>query len=369
MRIGVPREIKNQEARVSLTPAGAYELVQAGHEVVIETNAGARTGYDDAQYAATGCHIVETAQDVFSHAEMVVKVKEPQPEEIQKLRPEHCLFTYLHLAPDLEQARGLMASGATCIAYETVTDRSGDLPLLTPMSEVAGRLSVQAGIQFLQSTHGGCGVLLGGVSGVAPAKVLVLGGGVAGLNAAQMAMGLGADVTVLERSSDRIRQLNSLLGGRARIVYSTHAELDNRLGQTDLLIGAVLLAGATAPKLVTARQIASMPNGAVAVDIAIDQGGCLETSRPTTHDSPVFIQYGVTHYCVTNMPASVARTATQALTNVTLPFLLDIANKGLKGAMAADPGLLAGLNVQDGQIVHPVVAASLKRLERGVDPK
>ena len=362
MRIGTPVEVKNREYRVGLTPAGARELVRAGHEVFIETGAGAAIGYGDAAYLAAGCRIAPDADALFASAELIVKVKEPQPAEIRRLTPSHTLFTYLHLAPDPDQARALMRSGATCIAYETVTDGAGRLPLLTPMSEVAGRLSVQAGIRYLEIGGGGAGILIGGVTGVAPARVVVIGGGVAGENAARMAVGLGADVTVFERSADRLRALGDVFAGRARCLYSTSSAIEAEIRTADLVIGAVLLPGASAPKIVSRAAVAAMRAGSVIVDIAIDQGGCLETSRPTTHEDPVYIEEGVTHYCVTNMPAAVARTATQALTTATLPFVQALANKGIEAALSADRHLANGLNVRAGALTHPDVIASLGHL-------
>ncbi|MEO1489124.1 MAG: alanine dehydrogenase [Pseudomonadota bacterium] len=361
MRIGTPKEIKNREARIGLTPSGACELVQAGHQVTIESDAGAAIGFSDQDYRMVGCAIAKDAEEVFDAADLIIKVKEPQPVEIARLKPRHTLFTYLHLAPDPDQARGLAASGATCIAYETVTDRLGRLPLLTPMSEVAGRLSIQAGAQHLEIANGGSGVLLGGVTGVAPANVVVIGGGVAGFNAAQMAIGLGANVTVLDRSIDRLRELNGLFDGRATCLFSTATAVEHAVRSADLVVGAVLLPGAAAPKIVTRKHIASMRAGSVVVDIAIDQGGCFETSAPTSHDEPTFVIDGVVHYCVTNMPAAVARTSTEALANATLPFALQLANKGIDAALEANPHLAAGLNVRGGKIVHPEVIASLEQ--------
>jgi alanine dehydrogenase len=359
MRIGTPVEVKNREFRVGLTPDGARELVHAGHEVIVETEAGAAIGYDDSAYIAAGCSIARNAADLFDASDLIVKVKEPQPAEIGRLRSDQTLFTYLHLAPDPVQAKALMKSGATCIAYETVTDKLGRLPLLTPMSEVAGRLSVQAGIRFLEISGGGSGILLGGVTGVAPAKVVVIGGGVAGQNAAQMALGLGADVTILDRSVDRLRELGDIYGGRVRALYSTDTAIRDAVREADLVIGAVLLPGSSAPKVVTFEHISAMKSGSVVVDIAIDQGGCFETSKPTTHDDPVYSVEGVTHYCVTNMPAAVPRTSTQALTTATLPFVLALANKGVDRAMAEDRHLAAGLNVKAGEIVHDEVKNAL----------
>lgn len=359
MKIGAPKEIKNREYRIGITPAGARELTSAGHTVLIESGGGAGIGFSDEVYRQSGCEIVPDAGTLFDRSDLIVKVKEPQPAEIARLRDHHTLFTYLHLAPDPQQAQLLMKSGATCIAYETVTDENERLPLLTPMSEVAGRLSVQAGIHYLEITEGGPGVLLGGVTGVAPASVIVIGGGVSGRNAAQMALGLGADVTILDRSIDRIRELGDIFGGRIRALYSTAQAIDEAVQTADLVIGAVLLPGAAAPKVVTAEQVKSMKAGSVIVDIAIDQGGCFETSRPTTHDEPVYQVGGVTHYCVTNMPAAVARTSTVALANATLPFIKALAGKGTETALADDPHLAAGLNVSGGKIIHPEVQAAL----------
>lgn len=359
MKIGSPKEIKNREARVGITPGGAAELIARGHQVFIESGAGAAVGFTDDLYAQHGCTIVPDAAVLFDLSEIIIKVKEPQPEEIARLTDKHPLFTYLHLAPDPEQARGLAASGATCVAYETVTDSKGRLPLLTPMSEVAGRLSVQAGAKYLEISNGGSGVLLGGVTGVLPGRVAVIGGGVAGLNAAQMAIGLGADVTVFERSIERIAELNALLDGRATVVFSSKSAIDDVLAEADLVVGAVLLPGAAAPKVVSREQVASIKAGSVIVDIAIDQGGCFETSRPTSHDDPVYTEYGVTHYCVTNMPACVARTSTVALSNATLPFAIQLADKGVASAISVNPHLAAGLNVHNGKVVHPDVLASL----------
>lgn len=355
MIIGIPKEIKNNEARVSLTPPAVHELVESGHSVVVQTNAAHVIGFDDKAYRAVGATIVPEAKAVFDQAEMIVKVKEPQAEEIARLRDDHTLFTYLHLAADRSQTEGLQASGATCIAYETVQCADGKLPLLTPMSEVAGRLSIQAAIQHLEIANGGSGVLLGGVSGVAPANVVVIGGGVAGLNAAQMALGLGANVTIFDRSIDRIRELNQILDGRVQVVFATPSEIARAAVAADLVIGAVLVTGAAAPKVLDRETVLSMKPGSVVVDIAIDQGGCFETSKPTTHEAPVYIVGGVTHYCVTNIPAAVARTSTQALTNATLPYVVKLANDGVDAAMRSDPELAAGLNVRNGEVTHPAV--------------
>ena len=359
MRIGVPREIKVHEYRVGLVPAGVRELVSAGHEVVVETAAGNGIGVDDAQFRAAGASIVPRAADVFARADMVVKVKEPQPVECEMLRKDQVLFTYLHLAADPQQAQGLMKSGATAIAYETVTARDGSLPLLTPMSEVAGRMSIQVGAASLQKANGGFGVLLGGVPGVPPAKVIILGGGVSGTHAAEMAVGLRADVTVVDRSVERLRELSSIFGSTIRTAYSTSETIERLVKDADLVIGAVLVAGAAAPKLLSRATVATMKPGAVLVDISIDQGGCFETSRPTTHAEPTFVVDGVIHYCVANMPGAVPRTSTFALTNATLPYVRALADLGWQAAFKRDPGLAAGLNVHAGEITHEVVAKAL----------
>ena len=359
MRVGVPKEIKNNEFRVGLTPASVTELVAAGHEVFVETNAGAGIDFLDADYIAAGAQILPDAPQVFAAAEMIVKVKEPQASEIALLRPHHLLFTYLHLAADRAQTEGLMASGATCIAYETVTSPRGGLPLLKPMSEVAGRMSVQVGAHCLEKAQGGRGVLLGGVPGVAPAKVAILGGGIAGFNAAQMAVGLHADVTIFDISTDRLAELDALFAGKVRTAHASRAAIAAAVAESQLVIGAVLVAGAAAPKLVTRAMLGTMQRGAVLVDIAIDQGGCFETSHATTHENPTFEVDGVIHYCVANMPGAVARTSTLALNNATLPFALKLANLGAEAAMAADPHLAAGLNVSGGQIRYAAVAEAL----------
>ncbi len=359
MRISVPTEIKTREKRVSVTPDGARELVRDGHEVFVQSGAGTAVGFTDEMYQAAGCSLMATADETFDVGELIVKVKEPQPVEIAQLKSSQTLFTYLHLAPDPIQTRGLMGSGATCIAYETVTDRFGRLPLLTPMSEVAGRLSIQAGVRYLETLEGNTGLLLGGVTGVAPANVVVIGGGVSGRNAAQMAIGLGANVKVFDLSTDRLRELDIALGGRAECLFSTTSALDEALATADLVVGAVLVPGATAPKVVSAQQVSQMRPGAVMVDISIDQGGCFETSKTTTHDDPTYTVDGVIHYCVANMPALVARTATQALSNATLPFVRALAGFGPEAAMARDEHLAAGLNVKGGQICHPEVAQTL----------
>ena len=359
MKIGIPKEIKTLEFRVGMTPAGVHEVVSEGHDVIVETNAGAGIGVTDADYEAVGATVVATPEEVFSAADMIVKVKEPQPGECAMLRPEQVLFTYLHLAADAAQTKGLIKSGTTAIAYETVTSPDGSLPLLTPMSEVAGRLSIQAGAFALQKANGGCGKLLGGVPGVKPAKVLVIGGGVTGANAADMAVGMGAEVTILDRSIPRLRELDDIWGGRVHTVYSTKHAIDELAPQADLIIGAVLIAGAAAPKLVSAQNVKDMQPGSVMVDISIDQGGCFETSRPTTHAEPTYVVDDVVHYCVTNMPGAVPRTSTYALTNATLPFIKSLANLGWREALVRDPHLANGLNVHSGHVNHAAVARAL----------
>ena len=359
MKIGVPREIKTLEFRVGMTPAGVHELVADGHEVIVETKAGIGIGVTDAEFQAAGARIAATPEEIFAVTDMIVKVKEPQLRECAMLRPGQVLFTYLHLAADPAQAAALMKSGATAIAYETVTAADGSLPLLTPMSEVAGRLSIQAGAFALQKTNGGSGKLLGGVPGVQPAVVLVIGGGVSGANAADMAVGLGADVTIVDRSLPRLRELDHMWGGRVHTVYSTKHAIDELAPKADLIIGAVLIAGAAAPKLVSAQNVRDMQPGSVMVDISIDQGGCFETSRPTTHAEPTYVVDDVVHYCVTNMPGTVPRTSTYALTNATLPFVLSLANLGWKEALARDPHLANGLNVHAGNVNHEAVARDL----------
>jgi alanine dehydrogenase len=359
MRVGVPKEIKNHEYRVGLTPGAVREYAARGHEVLVETGAGAGIAADDAAYVAAGARIVPTAQEIFSQAQMIVKVKEPQPAEWVQLREDQILFTYLHLAPDPEQAKGLMASGVTAVAYETVTDRSGGLPLLAPMSEVAGRLSIEAAGTALKAYNGGRGVLLGGVPGVAPARIVVLGGGVVGTHAARMAVGLGAEVTIVDRSIPRLRQLDELFQGRVRTRVSTLESIEDEISAADAVIGAVLIPGASAPKLVTRAMLGHMKRRAVLVDVAIDQGGCFETSHATTHADPTYEVDGVIHYCVANMPGAVPLTSSHALNNATLPYGLALADKGV-AACHDDPGLLAGLNVQGGRIVNEAVAESLR---------
>ena len=359
MRIGVPWEIKNNEFRVGLTPASVREVAAHGHEVLVESGAGAGIGATDADYGAAGAKVVPNADEVFARAEMIVKVKEPQAQERRRLRAGQVLFTYLHLAPDPEQAKDLAASGAIAIAYETVTAPGGGLPLLAPMSEVAGRLAVQAGAHCLEKRQGGMGVLLGGVPGVPPAKIAVLGAGVVGANAALIAVGSGANVVVLDRSLEALRRIESRFGARAITVHSNRETLEKHVLSADLVIGAVLVAGAEAPKLVTREMVARMKPGAVLVDVAIDQGGCFETSHPTTHDAPTFVVDRVVHYCVANMPGAVPRTSTYALNNATLPFVLALAGEGWRAALRRDPHLRAGLNVYEGRITNREVAQAL----------
>jgi alanine dehydrogenase len=359
MLVGVPREIKVREYRVGLVPASVRELVAHGHKVLVETGAGQGIGMSDADYEAAGANVARSAAEVFEKAELVVKVKEPLAAERRRLRPGQVLFTYLHLAPDREQAQDLVASGATCIAYETVTSPSGGLPLLAPMSEVAGRMSIQAGAYFLEKAHDGLGVLLGGVPGVDPAKVVVLGGGVVGTHAVAIALGMGAEVWVLDRSVDVLRNLWKQFGRPLNTVFATRDAVEKHCQTADLVIGGVLVPGASAPKLVTAATVKKMKPGSVIVDVAIDQGGCCETSRPTTHDEPTYIVDGVIHYCVANMPGGVPRTSTFALNNATLPFVLALADKGARRALEDDRHLLAGLNVCRGRITHREVAQAL----------
>ncbi|HZV17165.1 MAG TPA: alanine dehydrogenase [Sphingobium sp.] len=356
MRVGTVKETKTHEYRVGLTPESVQELSSQGHVVLVESGAGAGIGASDADYQSAGAQVVDTASEVFAAAEMIVKVKEPSPAERAMLRPGQILYAYLHLAADAELTADLVRSGAVCIAYETVTDAGGGLPLLKPMSQVAGRMAIQAGATALQREHGGRGVLLGGVPGVLPAKVVVIGGGMVGANAAQMAAGLGADVTILERNADVLEKLGLHFEGRAKTRYSSKANLADSVAQADLVIGAVLIPGAAAPKLVSRAMLATMKKGAVLVDVAIDQGGCFETSRPTTHADPTYIVDGIVHYCVANMPGAVARTSTYALNNVTLPLASAIADLGWQEAMRRDPHLLAGLNIWNGHVTCPPVA-------------
>jgi alanine dehydrogenase len=360
MRIGVPREIKIHEYRVGLVPSSVRELTDAGHEVLVETDAGVGIGCFDGDYVSAGAKIAKNADEVFANTELIVKVKEPQLTECAKLRPGQVLFTYLHLAADKPQAEALMRSGAVCIAYETVTAPDGSLPLLTPMSEVAGRMSVQVGAHCLQKASGGRGMLLGGVPGVAPAKVVVIGGGVSGTHAVEMAHGLRADVTVIDRSIKRLRELEEQFLGAVKTVFSTSEAIEREVVDADLVIGAVLLPGAAAPKLVSKAVVQKMRPGSVLVDIAIDQGGCFETSRPTTHADPTYSVNGVIHYCVTNMPGAVPRTSAFALNNATLPYVRMLADKGWQRATQENPGLAAGINVRDGRIVLDAVVAALK---------
>jgi alanine dehydrogenase len=359
MRIGVPREIKDQEYRVGLTPASVREVVGHGHSVLVESGAGAGIGAADAAYTTAGAQIAAGAEEVFAKADMIVKVKEPQAIERKRLRPGQVLFTYLHLAPDPEQTNDLVASGAVAIAYETITSPGGGLPLLAPMSEVAGRMAVQAGAHCLEKTQGGMGILLGGVPGVPPAKIVILGAGVVGTNAAHIAVGSGAQVAILDRSIDRLRRIDEIFGARVITVYSNRENVEKQVLAADLVIGAVLVAGAAAPRLVSRDMVKRMKPGSVLVDVAIDQGGCFETSRPTTHTNPTYIVDGVVHYCVANMPGGVPRTSTYALNNATLPYVLALAGQGFRAAMARDPHLLAGLNVHEGKVTNRPVAEAL----------
>ncbi|MBS1785143.1 MAG: alanine dehydrogenase [Acidobacteria bacterium] len=360
MRVGCPKEIKNNENRVGLTPAGAKAFTGSGHEVFIEAGAGLGSGFTDAEYASAGAKLLPTAKEVFDASDMVIKVKEPQKGEIAMLKKGQILFTYLHLAPDPEQTKGLLESGATAIAYETITDASGKLPLLTPMSEVAGRMAVQIGAYYLQKTNGGRGMLMGGVPGVPPAHVVVLGAGVVGLNAIKMAVGMGARVTVLDRSLPTLRYLDDIFGNRIETVWSSDAHVEEILPSVDLVIGAVLVPGAAAPKLIRKDMLKLMKQGSVIVDVAVDQGGCVETTRATTHADPTYFVDGVLHYGVANMPGAVPRTSTMALTNATLPYALKLANMGWKAALASDKGFLAGLNTHEGKLTCKPVADDQK---------
>jgi alanine dehydrogenase len=359
MRIGVPSEVKTDEYRVAITPAGVRELTARGHDVLVQAGAGEGSAMSDEQFSAQGAQIVADADAVFAEAELVLKVKEPQPEEVGRLREGQTLFTYLHLAAEPKLARGLMASGATCIAYETVEDAAGRLPLLAPMSEVAGKIATQAGAFMLEKPLGGRGILLGGVPGVAAATVLVIGGGVVGMNAAFIAIGMQADVFVFDRSIDRLRELEVAFAGRASTVYSSTLAIEEMLPAADLVIGAVLVHGGRAPHVISRAQLKLMKRNAVLVDVSIDQGGCFETSRPTTHSDPTYEVDGITHYCVTNMPGAVPITSTYALTNATLPYALELAELGVSEALERNAGLRMGLNVQHGQITHPAVAEAL----------
>jgi len=356
MRVGVPTEIKADEYRVALTPSGVRELVDRGHDIVVESGAGEGSGLPDERYQQQGARIVADADAVFAEADLVLKVKEPQPVEVARLEPRHTLFTYLHLAPDAELTKGLMDSGATCIAYETVEDEHGRLPLLAPMSEVAGKIATQAGAFILEKPLGGRGILLGGVPGVPAAKVMIIGGGVVGMNAAFIAIGMEATVTVFDRNVERLRELDVALQGRADTCFSTTLAIEEHLAEADLVIGAVLVHGARAPRVVTREQLALMKRHAVLVDVSIDQGGCFETSRPTTHSDPTYQVDGITHYCVTNMPGAVPVTSTYALTNATMPYVLRLAELGVHRALSADPGFMAGLNVAAGRVTYEPVA-------------
>jgi alanine dehydrogenase len=359
MKIGVPTEIKTDEYRIAITPAGVRELASRGHDVLLQAGAGDGSAMSDEEFIAQGATIVAGAEEVFAGAELILKVKEPQAEEAARLRPGQTLFTYLHLAAEPELARALMASGATCIAYETVEDAAGRLPLLAPMSEVAGKIATQAGAFMLEKPLGGRGILLGGVPGVAAATVLVIGGGVVGMNAAFIAIGMEADVFTFDRSIDRLRELDIAFSGRASTVYSSTLAIEQMLPAADLVIGAVLIHGGRAPHVITREQLKLMKRNAVLVDVSIDQGGCFETSRPTTHSDPTYEVDGITHYCVTNMPGAVPITSTYALTNATLPYVIELAEKGIEEALESSPGLRSGVNVRDGEIMHPAVADAL----------
>jgi len=359
MKIGVPKEIKNNENRVGLVPGGVRQLVHDGHEVYVEKNAGIGIGIADEQYITAGAKILPSLEDVFATADMIIKVKEPQEREIALLKPNHILYTYLHLAADLPQTKGLMDSGATCIAYETIQPEDGSLPLLTPMSEVAGRMATQVGAAYLQLDHGGKGILLGGVPGTRRAKVTVIGCGIAGTNAIKMAMGMGADVTAIDLSTKRLAELDDLFDNRITTLFSNIDNIENAVVNSDLVIGAVLIPGAKAPKLVTRDMISKMENGSVVVDIAVDQGGCIETCKPTTHENPTFLVDGVVHYCVANMPGAVAQTSTYALTNVTLKYARMIANIGVEEAAQRDEAFKKGINIYKGGLVYEQVAKDL----------
>lgn len=359
MKIAVPKEIKNNENRVGLVPGGVRQLVQDGHEVFVQHNAGIGIGITDEEYIQAGAKIVSTLEDAFATGEMIIKVKEPQPNEIALLKPHHILYTYLHLAADKELTEGLMKSGATCIAYETIQNTDGSLPLLVPMSEVAGRMSVQVGATYLQINNGGQGILLGGVPGVKRAKVTIIGCGIAGTNAAQMAVGLGADVTLVDLSTKRLGELDQLFENKVNTIFSNSQNIEEAVLQSDLVIGAVLVPGAKAPKLVTRDMISKMKKGSVVVDIAVDQGGCIETCKPTTHQNPTYVVDGVVHYCVANMPGAVARTSTFALTNVTLRYARMIAKEGIERALAKDKPLSLGLNIYKGKLVYEQIALDL----------
>jgi len=361
MLIGVPKEIKNNEFRVGLTPSSAQELIERGHSVMIETNAGHGVGFDDDDYINIGAQITSDAAKIFKTADMIVKVKEPQPHECHLLKKDQILFTYLHLAPDPIQTDLLVKSGCVAIAYETVTDNFGGLPLLSPMSEVAGRMAIQAGAHCLEKTQGGSGMLLGGIPGVPAARVVILGGGVVGTNSIRMAIGMEANVTVIDKSIKRLRELDFQFGSQLNTVFATMHNIEFYVSKSDLVIGAVLVPGAAAPKLVTRQMLKNMKRGSVLVDVSIDQGGCFETSRPTTHDKPTFIEEGIVHYCVANMPGGCARTATIGLNNATLPYIINLAEKGYKKALLSDRHLLNGLNVMHGKITYRAVADALNK--------
>ncbi|HEX9919068.1 MAG TPA: alanine dehydrogenase [Pyrinomonadaceae bacterium] len=356
MLVGLPKEIKDNEYRVGMTPAGVRALVDAGHKVVVERGAGEGSGFDDTLYERAGASILESPDEVWAQGEMIVKVKEPVAPEYPRMREGQLLFTYLHLAPDLELTRQLLERKVTGVAYETITDRKGTLPLLTPMSEVAGRMAIQVGAQYLEKMRGGRGVLLGGVPGVPAAKVVIIGGGVVGTNSAKMAVGLGAHVTIIDNNLDRLRELDDIFLSRITTLASSAYAIQGAIAEADLIVGAVLVPGAAAPKLVTREMLKKVPNGAVIVDVAVDQGGCIETTHPTTHSDPTYYVEGVLHYCVANMPGAVPRTSTFALTNATLPYTLKLANKGFLSAVASDPGLKAGVNTYAGKLTYEAVA-------------
>ncbi len=367
MIIGVPKEIKNNECRVGLTPSLVSSLARQGHQVLVQKNAGTQIGFEDSHYQEAGAQLCDSAEMIFAQAEMIVKVKEPQPQECSMLREEQILFTYLHLAPDPAQTQALMKSGAICIAYETVTSSQGGLPLLAPMSEVAGRMAIQAGAAHLEKSKGGSGLLLGGIPGVAPAKVLILGAGVVGRNALQIAVGMGAQVSMMDRDLERLRQIDALYGNRVQTSFSDQKSIENAITQADLVVGAVLLPGASAPKLVSEVMMKTMRAGSVLVDVAIDQGGCFATSRPTTHAEPTFVQDGVIHYCVANMPGAVARTSTIGLTNATFPFIEEIAQHGVVKALHLNPHLKNGLSVCRGHLTSAPVAKAQKLVSISAD--
>jgi alanine dehydrogenase len=360
MKIGTPKETKIHEYRVGLTPSSVKELSMAGHNIFIQKDAGAGIGYTDKMYESAGAKILETAKEIFDTADMIVKVKEPLESEYKLLRENQILFTYLHLAPDPIQAKGLIDSKCVAIAYETVTDNNNGLPLLAPMSEVAGRMSIQVGARFLEKEQGGSGVLLGGVPGVSPGHVVILGGGVVGTNAARMAVGMGSRVTIIDRSIKRLKELDDLFQSRVETLYSTQFNIEKSIQTADVIVGGVLIPGGSAPKLITKDMLKLIPQGSVMVDVAIDQGGCFETSKPTSHKDPIYIEEGIIHYCVTNMPGAVARTSAQALNNATLPYVLKIANQGYREALLNDQHLMNGLNVMHGSLTHMLVAQDLQ---------